>query len=725
MASYVSGNTTGEYPIYLNRPWMNHSKNTLSAWTITVTAERGAILIAVLALLVRVAGESLWTIIACALHQYRARSGPETAVFRQLQVILRNAGSSVASVLEIVNTGWASRKNSPQAFSKAVVLALFPLSVVLSFTAAGILVAKVAVPAYQSNQVLLKPTACGLTAYTAPGTFFRHQSKPSDDIRQSRAYVDRCFGRPNGTSGCSQLPIQQLPYEADTSASCPFAGLCTLGDNGAMRMDTGLLDSHVHLGVNAKEEDRVGFQIVSTCSVLADFDFQELVRNPYDELPAIQAVIRANLGSVGSQNFTWEYNIVQATQSIAYTIHPFWHNAGSKITWQPIDELKFDDADTTVAFLAANKVLYTEPVFDPMFSANGTYPIKGTLDNQTYLEPDHYFTTVACTDQLRLCNSATGKCSPLDGMTTIRFDPLELNDKQIATVERIIYARWASHIYTVIYPQGPSAVSAYDQIYERYSGPLPDNQWQKEVEGWYQTALANLQFRIAEMPNHKWGEMDKDSPFYTPVGSLNYTGAQAMKDLCHQQLMRSTAQYQSFSMAGLLIVIIVSCIIILTSWVIDTCVGIQKNRRPGGDKRHKRLAWIADGKLQLLRMALHNGGHAEWSNEDKVTPIGSPADQKNIAPVVERVDASGETRIHYDADTYGHGAVRYTAYSPPKVEQDEAAYRRGQAGMEETARLETMHDTQYYRNQSATGGHEGLVESAAPLLPPRKPVPRM
>ncbi|MGG6498668.1 UNVERIFIED_CONTAM: hypothetical protein NY603_37650, partial [Bacteroidetes bacterium 56_B9] len=80
------------------------------------------------------------------------------------------------------------------------------------------------------------------------------------------------------------------------------------------------------------------------------------------------------------------------------------------------------------------------------------------------------------------------------------------------------------------------------QIYERYSGPLPDNQWQKEVEGWYQTALANLQFRIAEMPNHKWGEMDKDSPFYTPVGSLNYTGAQAMKDLCHQQLMRSTAQ---------------------------------------------------------------------------------------------------------------------------------------------------------------------------------------
>ncbi|KAF7190092.1 hypothetical protein HII31_08423 [Pseudocercospora fuligena] len=653
MAEY--NENSNSYPVYLSKPWFDHSKDAFSAWTITLTADHGVYVIAVLVLLVRVAGEALWTITACALHQIRAKNKPENTLFKQLQVILRNSGTSLASALEIVGTGWASRATTRNAFWRAVKIAFWPLIIFISFTVAEILVSRVAVPTYDVDRVLLKPTTCGLTSWTGLQGFdangARLRGKMSDDIRQSRAYANQCFGKENKTLGCTFLPTQQLPYAADMDADCPMSGRCWLGEKKAMRLDTGLLDSHDHLGVNAKQDDRVQFQIASTCSVVRITDLLELVQNPFPDLPNIESVIRANLGSLGSQNFTWEYNTVQSTQSVAYTIHPFTHTVGDNATttsysisaWTPIPELRFDDADTTIAFLAFNKVLYLETNFDPLFSANGTYPLVGEQDGITYYEPDLYFGTVVCKDQLKICNVRTNTCSPFSGMKSIDLSSLDLNDKQYATAQRIQFARWSSNIYSVIAGQGPvEAIDAYRFLVDRFSYNVPDDQWITEITKWYKASLANIQYRMVEFPNNAISQYSSSENM-----SLNYTAAEAMSALCHNQLVRSTAQCQSFSLAGLLIVVIFSCSIIFTSWGIDSCVAKRKDRRDGGVKRYKRLAWIADGKLQLLRMALQGAGYDGWEDELEKTPTRKEREGQDIEAVVEEVEAGGKIRVRY------------------------------------------------------------------------------
>ncbi|ESU07599.1 hypothetical protein FGSG_02196 [Fusarium graminearum PH-1] len=63
------------------------------------------------------------------------------------------------------------------------------------------------------------------------------------------------------------LAVESLPYTENTSAECPFADeFCKTGSNGAISFDTGLLDSHVHLGINAPNDERVQYRWRSTCT---------------------------------------------------------------------------------------------------------------------------------------------------------------------------------------------------------------------------------------------------------------------------------------------------------------------------------------------------------------------------------------------------------------------------------------------------------------------------
>ena len=53
---------------------------------------------------------------------------------------------------------------------------------------------------------------------------------------------------PSVESVCRTFVSKSLTWKADPNASCPFAsGVCIRGDPAASEMDTGFLDSHVHL----------------------------------------------------------------------------------------------------------------------------------------------------------------------------------------------------------------------------------------------------------------------------------------------------------------------------------------------------------------------------------------------------------------------------------------------------------------------------------------------
>lgn len=84
-------------------------------------------------------------------------------------------------------------------------------------------------------------------------------------------------------------------------------------------------------------------------------------------------------------------------------------NAGqSNNPWISRQELNRTDANVSVYFIAQNKILYLDQIFDPVFSANGTFQVVNTgLNGPTYLA-DQYVGVIGCIDQLRIRINNTG-----------------------------------------------------------------------------------------------------------------------------------------------------------------------------------------------------------------------------------------------------------------------------------------------------------------------------
>ena len=115
------------YPIYLNKPWTNRSRDAFSGWSITVSASAGALVVGALAILVSLAGECTWGIVAFAMHQIRASNQPETGFFRQTQVLLRNSGSSLGTGIYLLRAGWKWHGVVDGALLKYIGLAALPI----------------------------------------------------------------------------------------------------------------------------------------------------------------------------------------------------------------------------------------------------------------------------------------------------------------------------------------------------------------------------------------------------------------------------------------------------------------------------------------------------------------------------------------------------------------------------------------------------------------------
>lgn len=319
---YTASEKMDEYPVYLNRPWMNYSTNAFSGWTITVTAATGGIIVAALALLVQMAGEAAWTVAAFTMHQYRATDLPETGLFRQTQVILRNPSTSLAASLQLLKTGWKWHRVVHKARRRTAPLAVWPLLFFICFITAGLSVSQVTRPAYGTNQVLLRSTNCGLQNWLDPvdnqDLFSQMGINWADGIRQSRAYATECYNNPNKTLGCTSLPVQELPFTMVMNASCPLPPRCL----DTIHFDTGLLDSHKHLGINAKDSDRVNFQMTTTCAPIDIIDTYEDVPDTLmdGEAAAFYFRRRTYLGTYGDFAYTFELPTIQRVLQIPYTV---------------------------------------------------------------------------------------------------------------------------------------------------------------------------------------------------------------------------------------------------------------------------------------------------------------------------------------------------------------------------------------------------------------------
>ena len=180
------------------------------------------------------------------------------------------------------------------------------------------------------DEVLIRSDNCGFFQYgnEPDGTTdsMAFDAKSLNDTLSSAAYARACYG--SDTSNilqCNQYAQPQLTYTVDQNASCPFApGFCR--HNLAYQMDSGHIDSHTALGINARTEDRITYRKLTTCAPIALANYTQVINGTQENGLIIGDVFISYLygpiifGAGNSVNFTYRFNTHTALDQIGYTL---------------------------------------------------------------------------------------------------------------------------------------------------------------------------------------------------------------------------------------------------------------------------------------------------------------------------------------------------------------------------------------------------------------------
>ncbi|CEI67850.1 unnamed protein product [Fusarium venenatum] len=159
-----------------------------------------------------------------------------------------------------------------------------------------------------------------------------------------------------------------------------------------MALDSGMLDSHTHLRVNTQAKDRVNFRKKVTYSPVNADDL--ITSTIGDSIVIIELQKLLN-----SEGWAWPFNR-------AYT-------------------------DLSLCLISQNSVAYPKPVYNPLFWANGS-SIHRDIDEDIQYFGNNYFNTLACLEQIQLCNPRAGKYTNTTDTSTALWEAgdLELNIQQ-------------------------------------------------------------------------------------------------------------------------------------------------------------------------------------------------------------------------------------------------------------------------------------------------------
>jgi len=337
----------------------NTTSKTLGA-TLTLPSRDGNYLISAATVFLTIVEGSLWRILCRVAFRSRSRAQKD-ALGHQQQAILKNSTSGMSALIKLGLLTSAWRSAIDNAVSRSAVLMAMAFANLALFTTAGIFSSRIA-PIH--SNVLLEPYQyCGAwnytnaydaTARTRQATIAtRAIAMLTHNVAASQAIVSCARGVRNAQQ-CSPIGKPLLPYSSWCTASdgsclnpseealanitqldsmsysqhdefngstglwtdyCPFdKEMCM---NGTFTLDSGLIDSYLHLGINSP--DTIQYRDVLTCTPLN-------TSNPYSSTSRINNT--ADESELGEEIWEYWYGNGYGDEG-NYT---FWHGSPSNYT---------------------------------------------------------------------------------------------------------------------------------------------------------------------------------------------------------------------------------------------------------------------------------------------------------------------------------------------------------------------------------------------------------
>lgn len=258
--------TTQHYEVYLG-PWINWSQGRILGATITLTKRDAGLLTSFIALFVGVAGAAFWRLACFGLHQYLSSNNPQDGLYHQRQAILRNTATSLGGLQGLCQMLWAWRRSARRPYARVLPFIIFSLLTVSCFAVAGIFSSRIG--SSQTSEALLLPLICGtmngdIANSIDYGKYLGPQQRQM--LISADDYARRCYTSSSTTEPCRPYVKERLPMTATTNASCPFANTICQSNTSNIHIDSGLLDSREHFGLNSPNHFQL--RLVSSCAPL-------------------------------------------------------------------------------------------------------------------------------------------------------------------------------------------------------------------------------------------------------------------------------------------------------------------------------------------------------------------------------------------------------------------------------------------------------------------------
>jgi hypothetical protein len=106
--------------------------------------------------------------------------------------------------------------------------------------------------------------------------------------------------------------------------------------------------------------------------------------------------------------------------------------------WVPSDIFMREDAELSLFAILQNSLQYFGPVYDPLFSANGSRTLPFPSGNITVYGADNFVNALACFNQVQYCNPNNDKCTKITHLSYAETEvqELDINEHQALTVSR-------------------------------------------------------------------------------------------------------------------------------------------------------------------------------------------------------------------------------------------------------------------------------------------------
>ncbi|KAI1734905.1 hypothetical protein F4680DRAFT_470549 [Xylaria scruposa] len=383
----------GQYPVYLGI-WTNWSRGQVLGLTLTLKCQKANLLIA-------------FTAFFFAFN----------AVYHQRQAILRNSSAPEGGIQQLMWLIWANRDRSDR-FAPLVMVTV-ALLCIITFTTAGGLSSQITTAV--GTEVLIRGLNCGiLQSQIAVPNYFELESIKADSIDNAANYAQQCYS--TGAAGdCGRFVTKSLTSYIDDNAPCPFEeGICRSNSKN-LRIDSGYISSHKHLGLNSPL--KLFGRNVLHCSPIITAGYTSQQNTSLGNITLYH--YGSALTSSGWHNYTFAAKSIEDQYVFGFSLDYLVFSSSYRVSamsylvvnktvdtvtsdFIPIRPILREDADVALVFLSGEDVVYSNPSTDEWYRVSATQvndseKAKAEINATPIYLPLEPASPLACAYQYQFC----------------------------------------------------------------------------------------------------------------------------------------------------------------------------------------------------------------------------------------------------------------------------------------------------------------------------------